>query len=61
MRETILFLYIGGESDCELQLKQRIDIQDLTQNEMYWATVTPDAVFFIYLFWTEIPILTPTR
>lgn len=55
MRETILFLYIGGESDCELQLKQRIDIQDLTQNEMYWATVTPDAVFLFIYFEQKFP------
>lgn len=36
-----LFLYIGGEADCEFQLKQRVDVQDLSQDEMCWATVTP--------------------
>lgn len=43
MRETILFLYIDEESDCEL--KHRTDIWDLTQDEMHWATVV---ILFIY-------------
>lgn len=45
----MLFLYISG--DCELW-KWHTDmnwyIKALTQNEMYWATVTPHAVCFIH-------------